>query len=508
MREQIIQLEPHDDVVSVLDRLGWVRARRVLLVLPQGNRNQALRRRLDQVLVQRELTRHQAHFAFITDDPLVVDHARELGIPTFETIDESRQRPWRTRPAPLTIRREDQPRPFEPELTAFASRVLPKPGRRRGSLQSATLFVMALIPLLAVAYVVLPSATVTLAPASNQVSVAVPITADPELAAIDFDNAAVPARIIGVEVEDSAAVETTGSADVPAAKATGVVTFINQVPEEVTIPIGTVVRTTAGNPVRFVTTNTLTLPPTINSTADAPIEAVEAGVEANLPSNLINSVEGSLASRVRVINSTPTRGGDILQVPAVSQDDLDRLRAALLQQLQQRAFGEMGDLMSETEFVATESLLVVLVQDETYDRFVGEESETVSLEMRVVVQGVVIDERSARQVVLNELAKKVGPSFQVGESTLAFRRDEVAQVDENRRVTFLMQGSGDVAIAIDAASVQRLIRGKRFARAQLLLEQELPLRQPPTIEIRPAFIRRLPLLAPRIQLEIVTPASQ
>lgn len=507
MREQIIQLEPHDDVVSVLDRLGWVRARRVLLVLPRGRRNPIIRRRLDMVLIQRELTRQKAHFAFITDDPLVMDHARELGIPTFDSIDESRHQAWRTRPAPITVRREDQPHPFNPEMAAVASRVLPRPQLRLNLAASAVLFGLALLALLALAYVVLPSATVTLTPASNQVSVAVPITADPELAAIDFDNALIPARIVGIEVEDSAAVETTGTADVPAAKATGIVTFINQVPEEVTIPQGTVVRTTAGNPVRFVTTAPVTLPSTVNSTVDAPIEAVEAGVEANLPSNLINSVEGSLASRVRVINSTPTRGGDILQVPAVSQDDYDRLRAALLQQLQQRAFGEMGDLMTDTEFVATESLLVVLVQDETYDRFVGEEAETVSLEMRVVVQGVVIDERTARQVVLNELAKKVGPSFQIGESTLTFRRDDVAQVDDNRRVTFLMQGSGDVALAVDAARVQRLVRGKSVSRAQFLLEQELPLRQPPVIEVRPSFIRRLPLLAPRIQLEIVTPSA-
>jgi hypothetical protein len=507
MKEQIIQLEPHDDVVSVLDRLGWLRANRVLLVLPQDSQNRALQRSLDFVLIQRELTRRRAQWAIITDDPVVIDHATNLGIPTFLSIADSHRQAWRSRPARITIRREDQPRPFDPALAPFASRqqlFSEASGPRRSV--SIIGFTIAFLALLAVAYVVLPSATVTLVPATNQVSVAFEIVADPNLAVIDFDNSLIPARIVGVEVEDSAIVETTATKDVPALKSTGVVTFINQAPEETTVPAGTVVRTTAGNPVRFVTTAPITLSSTINATADAPIEAIEPGVSGNLPSNLINSVEGPLSNRVRVINSAPVRGGDVRQVPAVSQDDYTRLRAALLQQLQQRAYAEMTGLVSETEFIVTESLAVVLVQDETYNRFVGEESDTVSLEMRVVVQGVIIDERSARQVALNELARQVGPSFEVGQSTLVFRRGEVTGVDPaDRRVTFLMQGGGDVAVAIDTARVQQIVQGASVTEAQFLLEQELPLHQAPTIEVRPGFLGRLPLLVSRINIEIVSP---
>jgi len=503
MKEQIIQLEPHDDVNSVRDKLGWLRAQRVLLVLPPDHHNRILQRKLDLVLIQREITRRRAHFALITDDPDITDHAQELGIPTFPSIAESHRIAWRSQPARLTIRREDQPRPYDPTVAAVASRLVETPeNERRQFAISIASFGLALAALLTVAYVVLPGATVSLAPASNQVSVAVPVTADPSLEVIDFDNALTPARIVGVEVEDQATIETTGSKDVPALKANGVITFINQVPEEITIPAGTVVRSTAGNPVRFVTTDSVIIEGRVNATADAPIEAVEPGVEANLPSSLINSVEGPLASRVKVFNAGPTRGGDIQQVPAVSQDDYDRLRAALLQELQQQAYAESTELLTETEFVATESLIVVLVQGETFDRFLGEEAETVGLEMRVVVQGVVIDERDARQVALNELAKKVGPAFDIDEGTLIFRRGEVTQVDPDRRVTFLMQSSGDVAAAINASEVQRLITGKRLDEAQVILEQELPLRQAPTIEIRPPILKRLPLLAPRIQVEI------
>lgn len=506
MKEQIIQLEPHDDVNTVMDRLGWLRAPRALVILPQGKRNRILQRKLDWVLIQREFTRRRVQFALITDDPGVSDTASELGIPTFLSVEDSRASEWRMRPAEIGVRRGERPKPYEPEKYSRISRVRSLNLRQVNPAASLTALTAVFMALLGILYMIAPSATVTLTPAVNQVNVTMPLVADPEAEVIDFDNALIPARIVGVEVEDVATVETTGSTDVPTQRATGVITFINQIPDEVLIPAGTIVRTTAGNAVRFRTTTDVTLTARTNANADVPIEALEPGVESNLPSNFINAVEGPLASRVRVTNPGPTRGGDIAQLPAVAQEDYDRLRAALLQQLQQRAYGEMTSLITETEFITVESLAVVLVRDETYDRFIGEQAEAVSLEMRVVVQGVVVDELFGRQVIYNELAKRVGSGFEIGQTSLLFRRDAVTQIDAERRVTFVMQGSGDVASGIDTQAVRAAISGKPIAEAQYLLEQEFPLQRPPEFSVTPAFLQRMPVLALRINVVIAQPA--
>lgn len=34
MKTQILQVEAHDDVISILDKIGWIQTERVLLVLP------------------------------------------------------------------------------------------------------------------------------------------------------------------------------------------------------------------------------------------------------------------------------------------------------------------------------------------------------------------------------------------------------------------------------------------------------------------------------------------
>jgi hypothetical protein len=86
---EILQLEPHDDVVTVRDRLAFVRSRRVLLVWPRNG--QILRRKLDLVLIQRAVSRQTVRLALVTTDPQVIDHARDLNISAFASVRESQR---------------------------------------------------------------------------------------------------------------------------------------------------------------------------------------------------------------------------------------------------------------------------------------------------------------------------------------------------------------------------------------------------------------------------------
>jgi hypothetical protein len=499
MKEQVIPLETHDDVTSTLDKLAWIRAPRVLLVFPDDPDHPILQRRLDLLLIQREATRRRAHLALVTLDSQVADHARELGIPCFPTVEATHRRQWKTERARLRL-----PRPPRPAPTSAGARLPAVRPVRRGLPRALAVAFFALsgVGLLVGVYVALPSATIYMAPAATPATVTAQITADPEAPAVDVESAVIPARIIGVEVEDTASQETTGRTDQPSEAATGVVVFSNLVPDQVTVPAGTIVRTTAADPVRFATLTDVTLPATVGATVEAPVEAVEPGVEANLPSGRINEVEGALAGRLAVTNPEPTRGGDIAQVAAVSYNDYQNLREMLLEQLQERAYAEMQYYLGQTEFMPRESLAVVLIQSETCDRYIGEVAETFSLTMRVIVQGVAIDESYANEVVYVQMAGRVGDDYCIQPDSLLFRRGEVLAIDEERRVSFIMQGSGDVVAAIDPARVQALVRGRTIRDAQFLLEQTFPLASPPQIELWLPFWPQMPVLPFRITVVV------
>ncbi len=509
MKEQIIQLEPHDAFYSVRDKLGWVRAPRVLLVFPDDPACHILRKRLDLVLLQREATRRRAQLALITRDPVVIDHAGELGIACFKSVDASHRRFWRTARARLSVPRSERPTPLDPDLVEGATR-LQAPARpslpaRVRRVLTVVLFGMTIATLLTGAFVILPGATVHLVPAANQVTVTTTITADPqaEPGLVDTAAALIAARMVGVEVEGSASVETTGTSLQPTDKARGIILFTNLIPNQVTIPAGTIVRTSAAQPVRYITLADATLPGQVGETVEVPVEAIQPGFEGNVPTARINQVEGPLGGHVAVTNPQPLRGGDAVERRSISEDDMSRVRALLLQQLQQRAYAELQTgLLDAMEFLPPESLEIVLVHSEVYSGYAGQVQDRISLAMRVTIQGVAIDERLARQVVYAELANKVGAGYQIGSGSLVFRPGEVVQVDDQRRVTFIMQGAGDVSAAIDTAAVVELVRGVGLREAIRRLDRGFPLAAPPQIETWPRFWPLMPLLPLRIGVEV------
>jgi hypothetical protein len=93
MKTQVIQLERHDDVTSVKDKIAWSKASRVLLVWPK--RGRVLYRPLDLLLLQRACQAEGAQFACVADDDDVLDHAKELGIPVFRSAKVAQRLAWR-----------------------------------------------------------------------------------------------------------------------------------------------------------------------------------------------------------------------------------------------------------------------------------------------------------------------------------------------------------------------------------------------------------------------------
>ena len=93
MKTQIVQLEPHDDYISIKDRMGWGQTTRVLLVWPL--RGEILRRRLDLTLIKRHSIALGSQLALVTRDRDVRHQADQLDIPVYRSVREAEQSRWR-----------------------------------------------------------------------------------------------------------------------------------------------------------------------------------------------------------------------------------------------------------------------------------------------------------------------------------------------------------------------------------------------------------------------------
>jgi hypothetical protein len=505
VKEQILHLDPHDDYHSARDKMGWTQTQRVMLVWPRRG-PRVLTRRLDLLLLHRHARQLGAHLALITSDAEVREHARDLGLPVFPTLEASRRQPWRTRPA--RDRRYLEREASRPDVRALRPPTLSLPAAPQWlawTLKSL-IFLLGLGALGALAYTLLPSATVTLEPAIRPVSAQVEIVASPELTGVAADGL-IPARMVRVEVgPETDTTPTTGSKSVPKEQATGTVVFTNLVGTAVTIPQGTGVRTTGSSAIRFTTTRAVSIEGRIGASVEALVRAAEPGPTGNVGLGQINAIDGPLGLQLAVTNPAPTSGGALEQSHVVTDADRQRLRDEMLARLIAKAQSQVEAQLRPGEFAVADSITVTQIIIETYEQSVGEVADAVNLTLRIAVTGLAVNENDAR--VSAQQALDDGLSS--GETLLAaqtqFKRDPQTTLDPEGRAHFTVTIDGAAAAHIEGAAVQQALAGQPLSQAQSQLARDLPIAAAPHIVVWPEWytrwLGRLPWLAFRIQVVV------
>jgi len=482
--EEVVYLEDDDDIATIRQRLEQTQARKVLLVVPKGCK--ALTRAVDLRLLQRYADALAMEVALVTRNRATRELAREVGFAVF----------WRMPrgyPSPSAGRR---PRP-----EASARRFIPT-GQWLVNALAFVLLSGLLLSIIAAALLIVPEAVVTLVPTTEPISHTVELQANPDIEAINYQGGEVPARVVEMQIEAKAQMPTVAKKDVPDARATGTVIFVNKRNEPTVIPQGTIVRTSAGSNVRFRTIEEGVLPATIGAKVEVGIVAVDPGLSGNVDAWQINTIEGVTSLWAEIINDTPTRGGTIKWVSVVTNEDKNRLRASLLQRLQQEGYNRLREQLEEGEFVPPESV-VIEPAGENFDKGVDEQADVLGLEMRVTASGTAIKLEDAHTLAQYLLGFEVKEGFQLLSQGLEFQLDKVTRV-EGRRVYFEMSASGLMAEGIDEGEIREGIRGKPIAAAEEYLRQRLQLDEEPSIVVTPDWLGRIPL---RIRIIVSTKVS-
>jgi hypothetical protein len=565
-------LRPDDDVISVLDRLSWSDAGRVILVIPHDT--PVLTERLDLLRVRRHAAGQRVAVALVTVDPAQRDLARELKIPVFFTVEGAAQGRWRRqRPPTPPARDSKRPRPAELRpgdsraagyillgmaagmvlvliydlltfsrldvkllgkdalmgagggvaagllvflLTWLLRRYQPRLFRWTRWAFMTLAFAFGLLAPIVAGYVVVPGARLALTPAQVPLSAIARITVvvpspgqEGGLEEIDFEGQRIAGRRLSAEVGGEAVAGATGVGEVPSSRATGTIVFTNLLAQDYTVAGGTVVRTSAGTPVRFVTTGDVTVPPL--GQAAVGIEATEPGPQGNVDVGLVNRVEGAVARAVRVTNPEPTKGGGVSQVRAVTQADREALRRTLLTGLRAQGYERVLERpdaeggLREGEYLVPGSVRVFQVLHETYDRFATEEAESVRLEMRVAVTGVAVDLGDAYNLARHVLERRLPGGHELVD--VRYRPGLMGDnVIGDGTLTFFVEVEGLAEARLQHDPVKRWLRGTPCEEGMALLEAAwrsgaLPVTALPEVEIWPDWATgRFPWLIWRIQV--------
>jgi hypothetical protein len=476
---QVIHLEVDDDITAVRARLEKAEASRVLLVVPP--RCQAFNSLLDFKLLQRYAESLALEVALVTNSSERRVLARQLGFSVFVSAR------WGLR---RTRWRRPKATPRWGKRLSWGERVF-----------GAFVFLVALSAVLAVALLIVPSAEITLVLASETVDATLPVQADPDLDMVDYEAGQIPARVVQAQIEGKAQIAVSGTKDAPDEPARGLVFFINNINQPVTVPEGTVVATSTGSTIRFTTVEEATVPGTVGAVAEAEVVAVDPGPGGNVRANLINMIEGPLSLQVRVSNPEAMEGGSVKQVGMVTVADQERLQTILLQQLHQAAYSQLSEQLKEEEgeFLVSESVAMDHIVTEEYDKSVGEQTDVLTLEMAVMFRGTAFEEEDANALVRAALETMVPGGFALGSQSLQYQRGEITGVEDGK-VSFVMRGSSSALAEIDEKAIKEAIRGKPLDFAQEYLSQNLRLEEAPVIKVTPTWPGRVPWLGFRINI--------
>jgi hypothetical protein len=493
MKTRIITLESHDDLISVRDRMSWAKTPRILLVWPRYEKVNL--RQVDLKVLQRHAASLGAQLGLVTRARRVRADAEALQIPVFQSTGQAQRVPW---PKPRRAHARWVHRAPRKDLREQREQVRVREAAwRTHPVTSIVAFLVGVLSVLVLVALFIPRAEVRLHPESQRQSIILPVTASRSAKSV-FITGTIPAYEKRLVLDGTHSVAVTGEAVAPQSKAQGEVVFRNLTQQAVTIPAGTILRTVDN--IRFVTTRRGVLEAGVDETIVLPIEAVEGGRAGNVEAESIVIVEGGLGTSVVITNPEPTSGGR--QVPSVQASERDRQRArdelmdmlADEARLQFESEAGPGDILFEDTFAVTQILL------EEFDPPPGATGTRLTLELQVEFSILYASQADLDQLATLALNASIPVGFIPASTDVSITTVTEPVSNSSGTARWRVRVERQLIRQIDQRQITHMIQGIPSQRAQLLLQQNLPLDGAPQITLAPTWWPWVPIVPFRISV--------
>lgn len=470
----VLTVEPGEGVEQIQARLARVRSRHVCLYIPKANR--ALRHRLPWTLLRRTADDLGLNLTIVARDSATRMMAGHAGFRVRRRLEPIRK----SRPG-QDVRR-----------ASSASFSLGSPA------SAVALAVVLLLLGFAAAGLVLPHATIVVTPRTVSLDTAVDILADPALTVVDVAEHRIPARRLEVTLEREAREPTSARKDVPDAPARGTVVFVNQSEREVVIPVGSIITSDAGTGVPFRTLERITLPAPAGAKARVRVEAVEPGIEGNVPAYTLSVLDPGLGLPVAVVNDRPMSGGTVRRVGVVTQAERDRVRDTLYQRSREEALRQLTAQLGDGETLIDDSIDIQVVE-ESFAEQVEAVADVITVRLTLRARGTAVRLDQAHQLAGEVLRQQVPAGQVVVADSLTTTLGPIQGTGDGH-VRLHATASAVVRPYISESDIRNVVRGRPVDEAAILLLERFPMTAPPIIHLSRGWLGRLPWLPVRIDV--------
>lgn len=563
MAAGVIYLDIDDEITSAAARIRSVEGSRVAVVLPYGSR--VATSRINFRLLARDALTHEKRLSVVSGDAASRALAASAGIPVFASVQEyeaslddgrgsadgatlastsaaAAMAPATAPPAdPVPAPRTPQPDHDATARTTSAAttrtarvqdpgpgprdrdgepRVRPGTGARtattggggrRGIPRTPFLVAAAILALIVVvggvgAYLLLPSATITLTPREESIGpLAFRVDASTDVTTPDIQAGVVPALTVPVTVEAANTFAATGER-VEETAATGAVRFDNLDPTTSnTIAKGAIVSTNAG--IRFRTDRAITIAAArlvgltiVPSSASVEITAVDPGPEGNVQPNAITTVpRGEEPLFLKVVNPDETTGGARETFPRITQEDVDAAIAQLTETMQTDFAARLQDddlAPVEVTVFAETAIMGDPVWSLDLETLIGQEVETFDLGGSAQGSVLAVDTAPLEAIAAARLAAQVDQGYELVEGSSQISVDPA--VVDGTAITFPVRATARQIARLDPAAIAERIKGLPIADAQAILDSY----GTAEISVWPDWVTTIPTIDGRVTLTI------
>jgi len=397
--------------------------------------------------------------------------------------------------------------------------VAPRRERRRGAARLLTGGLLFTIVTIAVAllialYILLPTATVTLAARTGQVATDFKVV----VAEIDptspqgqptNEQIVIPAKRLIVPLTATASRSATGSRTEPNTTAGGPVVLINRASTAVTVARGTTL--TSANGGEYVTQEAITIGPAepISNTygsASVRVAAARKGSSGNAPTG---AVSGQLSSDIFYINrNAPIAGGTERVISTISKQDIAAASAAAEEAARVKGQAALAAAIPAGGSVMHDTVGVGNFKTTTNIQ-AGADGDSVTATTAAEVTALIYTPGTIEGQARAEAERRIGAAVKPGETIVSGSTQIAAPQpieDVPGRLTYRMVGTAQTRAAIgtdaDRAALAKRLAHQDDDQAHAILAA-LPEVSATRIEYRSGpFPQRMPWLASRITVQL------
>lgn len=495
MQTDIVYASQVDTLASIKDKIKNHETNRICLVLPIRH---LLFNPAQLNIIRSYVANLGCELAIVTRQFTTLQYAKQLNIQYYPSIRRARKSTWYTYDKQAQLDLHDNPtlHKNKKDLATLKQNfqkttTSPKISRKMRIL----LLSLVLIAFFALAFYLIPSATVFITPTKEVQSVEIPLLNQNGENA--FGNL-LPINTTTLTITTESQLLTTGQIEIPHTTATGTIEFTNISNAPVQIPAGTTLYAIIDEEQILVETiDSITLPAPVGSTIQTDIIAANPGAQGNLPAQTIVNVVGDLSFYLTATNPLAMRGGSDQITKAPSKDDYAQLRTQTNQQAQTQAIQKF----TENSPQDVEIIQITLKNpQETFIPEVQSAANQLNLTLQTDVEIQYVTTSALLNAINLTLDAQLSPNFTAIPTSLHY--EKTSQTEQSTYLVTRLTTEN-----INIPELIQTIAGKTKPQAQQILQTRFSSEANPQIIFKPNFLNqftfyRLPWFPARIYIEL------